>query len=96
MQPGDVGRNWRANTWIRVNYMIYHGLKNFGYPGLASSLAQRTSELAAKAGDREYYNSENGEGAGASPFRGSSLLVHFFLLEETLDWDITEINTDPQ
>jgi neutral trehalase len=96
IQPGDVGRNWRANTWIRVNYMIYHGLRSYGYPGIAASLAQRTLELAAKAGNREFYNSENGVGAGQNPFRGSSLLVHFLMLEETLDWDITEINTDPQ
>jgi hypothetical protein len=92
--PGDIGCSWRANTWIPANYMIYHGLKWYGYNGIASSLARRTVELIEKAGNREYYNSETGEGVGLDPFWGWSLLGHFFMLEEALDWDINEINAD--
>ncbi len=94
VQPGDMGCSWRANTWIPANYMIYHGLKWYGYQGIASSLARRTVELIEKAGNHEYYNSETGEGMGLEPFRGWSLLGHFFMLEEALDWDINEINAD--
>jgi hypothetical protein len=93
VQPGDMGCSWRANTWIPANYMIYHGLKWYGYEGIASSLARRTVELIEKAGNREYYNSETGEGMGLEHFRGWSLLGHFFMLEEALDWDINEIKS---
>jgi hypothetical protein len=92
--PGDTGGSWRANTWIPANYMIYHGLKFYGYEAIASSLARRTVELIDRAGNREYYNTETGEGAGPDPCRGSSLLGHFFMLEENLDWDINEISAD--
>jgi hypothetical protein len=49
--------------------------------------------LIEKAGNHEYYNSETGEGMGLEPFRGWSLLGHFFMLEEELDWDINEIKS---
>jgi hypothetical protein len=91
--PGDLGCSWRANTWIPTNYMVYHGLKWYGYQGIATSLARRTVELIEKAGEREYYNSETGEGEGLGPFWGWSLLGHFFMLEEELEWDINEIDT---
>ena len=94
VHPGDMGCSWRANTWIPANYMIYHGLKWYGYQEIASSLARRTVELIEKAGNHEYYNSETGEGMGMDPFQGWSLLGHFFMLEEALDWDINEINAD--
>ena len=91
--PGVMGCSWRANTWIPTNYMIYHGLKWYGYDGIATSLARRTVELLEKSGDREYYNTETGEGVGLDPFWGWSLLGHFFMLEEELVWDINNINT---
>ena len=49
------------------------------------------SELKEHAGDREYYNSETGEGVGLEPFWGWSLLGHFMMLEEELDWDINSL-----
>jgi hypothetical protein len=53
-------------------------------------VAQRTVELMQKAGNREYYNTETGEGLGLDPFWGWSLLGHFFMLEENLDWNINQ------
>lgn len=90
--PADNGCSWRANTWMPTNYMVYHGLKWYGYDDIASALAQRTVELIEHAGDWEYYNSETGEGVGLHPFWGWSLLGHFFMLEEELDWDINMVN----
>ena len=75
-----------------TNYMIYHGLKYYSYDQLATIVAQRTKELIDKSGNREYYNSETGEGLGMNPFWGWSLLGHFFFLEEKLPMDITQIN----
>lgn len=87
---GDYGCSWRTTTWIPTNYMIYHGLKFYGYQEIASVVAQRTDELMKKAGDREYYNTETGEGLGLNPFWGWSLLGHFFMLEEKLDWNLNK------
>jgi putative isomerase len=86
--PTDMGCSWRANTWMPTNYMVYHGLKFYGYPQIATVVARRTNELMLKAGNREYYNSETGEGVGLDPFWGWSLLGHFFSLEEDISWDL--------
>ena len=87
-QVTDMGCSWRTTTWIPTNYMVYNGLKFYGYNQIASVVAQRTVELMQKAGNREYYNTETGEGLGLDPFWGWSLLGHFFMLEEKLDWNI--------
>jgi putative isomerase len=90
--PADLGCNWRANTWIPTNYMIYHGLRNYGYRDLAALVAHKTVELVQKAGNREYYNSETGGGCGLDPFWGWSLLAHFLPYEEASGND-TDINS---
>ena len=86
----DLGCSWRANTWMPTNYMIYHGLKDYGYSEFASLLAVRTQQMMNKAGNREYYLSETGEGVGLNPFWGWSLLGHFFLYEDISKYDITK------
>ena len=89
--PCDLGANWRAHTWIPTNYMIYHGLRFYGYEQLASLLAYITQDLVAKSGNREYYNSETGEGCGIDPFVGWSLLAHFLPYEEKAKTDIIHL-----
>jgi putative isomerase len=89
-QVTDNGCSWRTTTWIPTNYMVYNGLKLYGYNQIATVVAQRTVELMQKAGNREYYNTETGEGLGLDPFWGWSLLGHFFMLEEKLDWNINK------
>lgn len=86
--PADNGCSWRANTWMPANYMVYHGLKWYGYDEIASVLAQRTHELIEHAGNREYYCSETGNGVGLDPFWGWSLLGYFFMMEESVDWNV--------
>jgi len=80
--PGDLGCNWRAKTWLSTNYMIYHGLRRYGYGQLAGLLAHATQQLVSRAGNREYYDAEDGSGCGLDPFWGWSLLGHFFPYEE--------------
>ena len=90
----DLGCSWRANTWISTNYMVYHGLKNYGYDQLADVLAYKTEELMKNAGDREYYHSESGTGTGLNPFWGWSLLGYFFIYESKSKIDITHFKGD--
>lgn len=73
----DVGCTWRANVWIPVNYMVVHGLKYYGMNMIADILAYQTRLLISKSGNREYYNSETGDGLGLNPFWGWSLLGYF-------------------
>jgi len=80
--PGDLGCNWRATVWIPTNYMVYHGLRWYGYRDFASLVARETHQLMTTAGDREYYCAETGQGRGLDPFWGWSLLGHFFPYEE--------------
>jgi hypothetical protein len=86
--PTDLGCNWRAKTWIPTNYMIYRGLRAYGYRELASLVAYHTHRLVKRAGNREYYDAETGEGCGLDPFWGWSLLAHFLLYEESTDFDV--------
>jgi putative isomerase len=81
--PADLGCNWRAKTWLSTNYMVYHGLRAYGYAQVASLLAQASWRLVRGAGNREYYDAESGAGCGLDPFWGWSLLAHFLPYEET-------------
>jgi len=74
---GDIGCNWRANTWIPTNYMTVHGLVRYGYINEAKMLADKTAELVNKAGNREYFVTETGEGQGLKVFWGWTLLAYF-------------------
>ena len=90
--PADLGCNWRAKVWIPTNYMIYRGLRAYGYRNLASLVAHYSHALVQKAGNREHYDSETGEGCGLDPFWGWSLLAHFLPYEEACGFDISEIH----
>jgi putative isomerase len=85
--PADLGCNWRAKTWIPINYMIFHGLRNYGYTDLAWVVADRTYRLVKESGDREYYDAETGQGCGLDPFWGWSLLGHFMRYEAASQLD---------
>ena len=87
--PADLGCNWRAKTWIPINYMIFHGLRNYGYTDLAGLVADRTYRLVKESGDCEYYDAETGQGCGLDPFWGWSLLGHFMRYEAASQLDIT-------
>ena len=89
--PGDMGCNWRAKVWIPTNYIVYRGLRAYGYRDLATLVAQQTHALVQRTGNREYYDAETGAGDGLDPFWGWSLLAHFLPYEEGCDEDITAI-----
>ena len=88
--PADLGCNWRANVWIPTNYMVYHGLRRYGFAEQAAIAARRTVELVQAAGDREYYCAETGQGRGLDPFWGWSLLAHFLPYEEQCGTELTD------
>ena len=87
--------NWRGNTWIPTNYMIFHGLMHYGYLAAARTLAYRTCEMALKNPEtREYYNSMTGAGLGRDPFWGWSALAYVMPFEFELRYNPTNLQTD--
>ena len=66
---------WRGPTWINTNWYLYWGLRQHGYGEIASELANRTFEMALRAGQHEFYNPLTGEGLGAPDFSWSSLVL---------------------
>ena len=92
--------NWRGTTWIPVNYMVFHALKDYGYPEIATKLARKTYDLVLEQNEvtREYYNGQTGGGLGLKPFWGWSALAYFMLIEDEegfnpMDLNIEEIRT---
>lgn len=85
--------NWRGNTWIPANYMIFHGLMDYGFDKEARELADKTYTMALdkNAVTREYYDSQTGQGYGMNPFWGWSSLAYVMPLEYRLHYDPTNL-----
>lgn len=92
-QPPSGHCNWNGTTWIPFNYMIFHGLLEYGYNDIAKELAYKTFDLVYRQNQftREYYNSDTGEGYGRNPFYGWSTLAYFMPLEYELKYNPTKI-----
>ena len=84
--------NWRANTWIPVNYYIFAGLGNYGFVKEAVWLAEKSYALFRRHPFCEYYLTEPGIGTGQKPFWGWSNLALFMPLEHHLKINPTKID----
>jgi putative isomerase len=86
--------NWRGNTWIPANYMIFHGLLRYKYDQVAKELALKTLRLTLERNPvtREYYDSDSGKGNGMDPFWGWSSLAYGMPLEYVLHYDPTDLH----
>ncbi|MFI3205654.1 MAG: trehalase family glycosidase [Clostridia bacterium] len=86
---------WMGACWIPINYMVMHGLVNYGYKEKAEELAVKTFDMVFEEDEiREYYNAENGTGQGLNPFFGWSTLGLFMPFELRANNDPTKINMD--
>lgn len=94
-RPGDMGCNWRANTWIPTNYYVFEALRAYGYTDMAAHLADETYCQVKRIGDREYYATESETGCGLDPFWGWSLLAYFMPYESESGYDPTELKLVP-
>jgi len=89
----DWGCNWRGTTWIPTNYMIMHGLIDYGYKEIAQQLAQKTLNLVFKKNEvtREFYNGETGKGCGLKRFWGWSSLAYIMPFELEMNYNPTQL-----
>lgn len=66
---------WRGPVWININWMIYYGLRNYGFYHRAEEIRQGILKLVEKSGFREYFNPFTGEGLGGTNFGWTASLV---------------------
>lgn len=92
----DHGCNWRGTTWVPTNYMVFHGLLDYGYKDIAHELAQKTFSMVLEINSttREYFNGETGQGLGLDPFFGWSALAYFMPFEFELQYNPTDLNIE--
>ncbi|HQV28379.1 MAG TPA: trehalase family glycosidase [Thermoflexales bacterium] len=74
--PGfDPDRYWRGNVWIQVNWLVWMGLRRYGYTDLAQELARRSIDLVMQHGQHEHFNPFTGQGHGSHPHSWDALVL---------------------
>ena len=86
--------NWRGPSWVPMNYMVFQGLRHYGFHTEARELATRNISMAILKNPvlREYYNAETGEGFGQTRFWGFTALYYGMLLESYLGYDASSLD----
>ena len=66
---------WRGNVWPCVNWLIYKGLRRYGYHTLADALAERSYALLRHSDFWEYYHPVTGAGLGGGTFSWATVML---------------------
>jgi hypothetical protein len=85
---------WRGTIWPPTNYLVYQGLKAYGFDAVASEFAKKSSDLFLRSWENfqlcpENFDSRTGE-AGGQRYQSWGPLFALIALEEYLDfspWD---------
>ncbi|CAM1345501.1 Trehalase [Tenacibaculum amylolyticum] len=78
---------WRGPVWINLNWLLYHGLKKYGYDRIAERVKNDSIELIQKNGFYEYFDARkemhqnNTAGYGGNNFSWSAALLIDLLSE---------------
>ncbi|MDW7760948.1 MAG: trehalase family glycosidase [Acidobacteriota bacterium] len=86
----DDQQPWRGAIQPMTNYLVYQGLKAYGFDAVASEFAAKSSALLLRAWDSfqiapEYFDSLTGE-AGGRRHRSGAALLALMAIEEYLDF----------
>jgi hypothetical protein len=68
-------RYWRGPVWINVNWLLYHGLRRYGFDAYARRVEQAMIELVRQHGFFEYFNPQTGQGHGTDQFSWTAALL---------------------
>ncbi|MEL6671160.1 MAG: trehalase family glycosidase [Bacteroidota bacterium] len=85
----DSKRYWRGPVWPQMNWLIYRGLKSYGYHELAETVRSDLLELTSQLGFFEYFESEKNKlsslsrGYGGDNFSWTASTVISLLNEPT-------------
>ncbi|MGA2077740.1 MAG: trehalase family glycosidase [Terriglobia bacterium] len=87
---------WRGPVWIISNYLLMHGLMNYGFNQPAEELARKTVDLLVKdlkatGGMNENYNPDTGAPAAAGHFVSWDLLGEHMIEEAKAQSDPTAL-----
>lgn len=77
--PGDY---WRGNVWPSVNWLIYQGLRRYGFNDIARELTEKNRDLVAASGFYEYYDPQTGKGHGASQQSWATVILDMLATED--------------
>jgi len=86
----DDQQYWRGSIWPPTNYLIYQGLKAYGFDAVASEFAFKSSSLFMRTWENyqicsENYDSRSGE-PGGKRFQSWGPLFALMALEEYIDF----------
>ncbi len=75
---------WRGPIWINMNWMLYHGLKRYGFTEEATLVRKETIDLIEKNGFYEYFDprpttSQNEKHLGGNSFSWTAALYLDFV-----------------
>ncbi len=77
----DPAHYWRGNVWLSVNWLIWRGLRRYGYHEIAHDLVARTLTLVKNHGFHEYFNPMTGDGYGPSQQSWTTVILDMALTE---------------
>lgn len=66
---------WRGPIWVNTNWMLYQGLKRYGYVEKAEILRDAILRIVRDNGFYEFYDPHNGKGYGARDFSWTASLT---------------------
>jgi hypothetical protein len=71
----DPDRYWQGPTWLNTNWLVWQGLKNYGYHDHAAALRETSLEMVTKSGMAEYFDPNTAEPLGAHNFSWTAALT---------------------
>jgi len=82
-EPGFAGhRYWRGPIWLNVNWLLYGGLRRYGFEAYAARVKEAMILLPQRYGFYEYFDPDSGRGHGSDRFSWSAALLIDLLSEE--------------
>jgi glycogen debranching enzyme len=71
----SISRYWRGPVWVNSTWVLWLGLRRFGYTEQATELARRMLGTVVSSGLCEYYDPYDGAPMGQRQFAWSALAM---------------------
>ncbi len=75
---------WRGNIWPSVTWLIWKGLRRYGYFDVSRKVALQFANLIEQQGLHEYFNPETGEGYGPDQQSWAGVVLDMMIEEQLL------------
>ncbi len=75
-------RYWRGPIWLNLNWLLYRGLRHYGFDEVGDRLKANSINLVRQSGFYEYFHPDTGEGLGSGDFSWTAALLIDLLMEE--------------